>query len=83
MPDSGATMTLIHTRTVQRLGLQINTKGGEIYDLYDAQGKSMAVDGTCVIQVIPEGFSKPRTLKCLITPSLEEEEVLLGWADMT
>ena len=29
-----------------------------------------------------KGCSKPRTLKCLATPSLEEEEVLLGWGDM-
>ena len=82
LPDSGATMTLIHSRIVRRLGLQINTKGGEIYDLYNAHWKSMAVDGTCVIHMFPEGCSKPRTLKCLITPSLEEEEVLLECGDM-
>ena len=41
----------------------------------------MVVDGTCVIHVIPDGCSRPRTLKCFATPSLEEEEVLLGWGD--
>ena len=75
-------MTLIHSRIAKRMGLKINKKGGEIYDLFDAQGNEMGVDGTCIIYVIPEGCSKPRTLKCLATPSLEEEEVLLGWRDM-
>ena len=42
----------------------------------------MKVDGTCVVYVIPEGCTKPRTLKCLVTPSLEDEEILLGWSDM-
>ena len=53
-----------------------------MYDLFDAQGKEMGIDGTCVIYVIPDGCSKPRTLKCLATPSLDEEELLLGWVDM-
>ena len=54
LPDSGATMTLIHTRIAKRLGLHINVRGGEIYNLHDAQGKNMVVDGTCIIYVIPE-----------------------------
>ena len=54
LPDSGATMTLIHTRIARRLGLHINVRGGEIYNLHDAQGKNMVVDGTCIIYVIPE-----------------------------
>ena len=36
----------------------------------------------CIIYVVPDGCEKPRTLKCLVTPSLEEEEILLGWSDM-
>ena len=71
-------MTLINSKIANRLGLKINKKGGEMYNLFDAQGKEMGVDGTCVIYVILDGCSKPRTLKCLATPSLEEEEVLLG-----
>ena len=42
----------------------------------------MIVEGTCVIHMVPEGCTKSRTLKCLVTPSLEEEEILLGWGDM-
>ena len=42
----------------------------------------MVVEGTCIIHVVPEGCGKLRTLKCLVTPSLEEEEILLGWSDM-
>ena len=36
----------------------------------------------CVMYVVLEGCLVPRTLKCLGTPSLEDEEVLLGWSDM-
>ena len=42
----------------------------------------MKVMGTYVIYVIPEGCTVPRTLKCLVTPSLEDENILLGWEDM-
>ena len=82
LPDSGATMTLVHSRIARRLGIKINQRGGEKYDLFDAQGREMGIDGTCVIYVVPEGCSKPRTLKCLATPSLDEEELLLGLVDM-
>ena len=64
---------LVHSKIVKRLGLKINIKGGEDFDLYNAQGASMVVDRTCVKYVAPEGCEKPRTLKCLVTPSLEEE----------
>ena len=53
-------MTLIHLKIANRLRLKINKKGGEMYDLFDAQGKEMGVDGTCVIYVIPDRCSKPR-----------------------
>ena len=75
-------MTLVHSRIVRRLGLKVNSRGGENFDLYDAQGASMVVEGTCVIHVVPEGCTKPRTLKLLVTPSLEEEEILLGWSNI-
>ena len=42
----------------------------------------MIVEGTCIILVVPEVCQKTGTLKCFITPSLEEEEVLLGCMDM-
>ena len=38
LPDSGATMTLVHSRIVRRLALKVNSKGGDNYELYDAQG---------------------------------------------
>ena len=75
-------MTLCHAKVAKRLGLKISKKDKDIYELVDAQGRQMEVLGTCIIYVIPEGCSVPRTLKCLVTPSLEDEEVLLGWADM-
>ena len=60
----------------------MNGRGKEEFDLYNAQGSSMIVEGTCVIHMVSEECPKTRTLKCLITPNLEEEEVLLGWMDM-
>ena len=42
----------------------------------------MDVTGTCIIHVVPDGCKAPRTLKCLVTPSLEDKEILLGWSDM-
>lgn len=82
LPDSGATMTLCHAEVARRLGLKISKKDKDTYELVDAQGRQMEVMGTCIISVVPEGCSAPRTLKCLVTPSLEDNEILLGWADM-
>ena len=76
--DSGATMTLCHAKVAKRLGLKVYQKDDNMYELFDAQGRRMEVMGMCVIYVIPEGCTVPRTLKCLVTPSLEDEEVLLG-----
>ena len=42
----------------------------------------MTMEGTCVLYVVFEECQKVRTFKCLVKPSLEEEEVLLGWGDM-
>ena len=49
---------------------------GEEYELFNAQGNMMGVSGTCTIYVGPEGCQKPRLVRCLATPSLEEEETL-------
>ena len=35
-----------------------------------------------MIYVIPEGCTVPLALKCLVTPSLEDEQVLRGWSNM-
>ena len=75
-------MTLCHSKVAQRLGLKVTQKDSGLYELYDAQGKRMEVRGMCILYVIPEGRVIPLTLKSLVTPSLEDEEVLLGWGNM-
>ena len=82
LPNSGATMTLCHSKVANGLGLKISKKDRDTYELVDAQGCQMKVAGTCVIHVVPDGCEAPRTLKCLVTLSLEDEEILLGWSDM-
>ena len=57
--------------------VDIDAKEGESFDLYDAQGASMEVSGTFFVFIIPERCKIPRRLKCLVTPSLEEEEIQL------
>ena len=82
LPNSCATMTLCHSKVAARLGLKISRRDRDTYELVDAQGRQMEVAGTCVIHVVPDGCEAPRTLKCLVTPSLEDKEILLGWSDM-
>ena len=55
LPNSGATMTLVHSKVAQRLGLKISRKDLGLYELPDAQGKKLEVWGMCNLYVIPEG----------------------------
>ena len=60
LPDTGGTITLIHSKIVRRLGLKVNMKEKEEFDLYNAQEASMVVEGTSIVNVVPKICEKAR-----------------------
>ena len=51
LPDSGATITLVHCKIVKRLGLKVKVKGGEDFDLYDTKGTGMKMLHSTLLSV--------------------------------
>ena len=82
LPDSGGRVTLCHLRIANRIGVELNIDEGNLFELFDAQGQSMEVSGTCLVYVIPENCKIPRRVNFLVTPSLAEEKIILGWQEI-
>ena len=50
-PDSGASVTLCHLRVAARTSVELNGEEGKSFDLFDDQGLSMEVAGTCFLHI--------------------------------
>ena len=49
------------------------------YAISDCQGENIVIEGTTVLDVKLKGEKTRRSIPCLISPHLFDEEVILSW----
>ena len=80
LPDTGATTNAINETTAKQLKLKITPVSPSSYNIKDANYKKIHITGKTTLNTTLDKTQKE--IEILVSPNLQQEEIILGWQDM-